>query len=71
MAWVYETVRDSKGVLSIPREEYEATLSEYFRLRGWDQNGIPTRETLHYYDLDDIADDLAARGVLEEESGAK
>ena len=69
--WVYETVRDSKGVLSIPREEYEATLSEYFRLRGWNQNGIPTRETLHYYDLDDIADDLAARGVLEEESGAK
>ena len=34
-----------KGAASgevIPREEFERRLSEYYRLRGWDEGGVPT-----------------------------
>ena len=47
----------------MPKEDFERTLSQYFALRGWDENGIPTRETLEKYGLKDIADELDARGV--------
>lgn len=30
----------------LDRQKFEAMLQEYFRLRGWDQNGIPKPETL-------------------------
>ncbi len=62
--WVHEEVKDKDGILSAPKEDYERTLSQYFELRGWDENGIPKRETLEHYGLTDIADELAARGVI-------
>ena len=36
---------------TIRREEFERTLDEYYRLRGWDENGIPKEETLKQLDL--------------------
>ena len=33
-------------------------LPEYYRLRGWDENGIPTKERLHSLGLGDLAQDL-------------
>lgn len=63
--WVYETIRDSNGVISMPKEDYERTLSQYFEMRGWDENGIPKRETLEKYGLEDIADELEERGVFD------
>jgi aldehyde:ferredoxin oxidoreductase len=35
----------SKGAV-IKREEFEAMLSEYYAVRGWTLDGVPTRETL-------------------------
>ena len=38
-----------KGAASgevVPKEEFERRLSEYYELRGWDENGIPTPEKL-------------------------
>lgn len=32
--------------------DFEAMLSRYCRLRGWDENGIPTPETLRRLELD-------------------
>lgn len=64
--WVYDELKDSQGILSAPKEDYERTLSQYFAMRGWDENGVPKRETLLAYDLADIADELAARGILSE-----
>jgi aldehyde:ferredoxin oxidoreductase len=53
-----------RGAL-VDRGEFEATREEYYRLRGWDAaTGLPTRETLRSLDLDDVADDLDARGLL-------
>jgi aldehyde:ferredoxin oxidoreductase len=30
----------------LPREEFEATLGKYYRIRGCDDSGVPTKETL-------------------------
>ncbi len=30
----------------LDRVEFEKALDEYYRLRGWDENGVPTREKL-------------------------
>lgn len=35
----------TKGVV-FPREEYEKMLNEFYELRGWDKEGIPTKEKL-------------------------
>jgi aldehyde:ferredoxin oxidoreductase len=45
----------------IPLEDVEFLLSAYYRARGWDDNGIPTRETLERVGLGDVADALERR----------
>ena len=30
----------------VNREDFEASLDVFYRLRGWDQNGVPTKETI-------------------------
>ena len=40
------------------REELDQMLDEYYRLRGWTDQGIPTEEKLHELGLDFVADDL-------------
>jgi len=37
---------------------------EYYRLKGWDERGIPTEETLRELGLDYVADDLKRRVIL-------
>jgi aldehyde:ferredoxin oxidoreductase len=44
----------------------EELLSTYYKYKGWNQNGIPTRERLHELDLDYVADDLEKRGILKD-----
>ncbi len=48
----------------IPREKLERLLDWYYEARGWDANGLPTRETLARLGLEDEADTLRAEGVL-------
>jgi aldehyde:ferredoxin oxidoreductase len=36
----------------------------YYKHRGWNNEGIPTRETLQEMDLDYIAEDLVQREIL-------
>ena len=43
----------------------EPMITEYYELRGWDgQTGLPTAEKLKELSLPEVADDLAARGLL-------
>ena len=42
----------------------EKLLSEYYKFKGWNENGIPTLETLHDLDLDYVAEDFIERGIL-------
>ena len=45
-------------------EDYDKLLDEYYRLRGCNQEGIPTREKLEQLGLPDVADDLEFHAVL-------
>ena len=44
----------------------ENILSTYYTFKGWNQNGIPTREKLEELDLGYVADDLEKRGILKD-----
>jgi aldehyde:ferredoxin oxidoreductase len=47
----------SKG-MHTPGDEFDGMLEEYYRLRGWDSNGIPSREKLTALGLEEAARDL-------------
>jgi aldehyde:ferredoxin oxidoreductase len=42
----------------VPREFFEKMLDEYYQLRGWTKNGIPTEETLKRLGLAEFAKDI-------------
>jgi benzoyl-CoA reductase subunit BamB len=39
-------------------------LDEYYRFKGWNSQGIPTRESLEELELGYVAEDFLARGIL-------
>jgi benzoyl-CoA reductase subunit BamB len=39
-------------------------LDTYYQFKGWNEEGIPTKESLHELGLDYVAQDFIARGVL-------
>jgi aldehyde:ferredoxin oxidoreductase len=45
-------------------------LDEYYTYKGWNRDGVPTRETLHELDLDYVYEDFVQRGILKEEAVA-
>ncbi|MEM4297851.1 MAG: aldehyde ferredoxin oxidoreductase C-terminal domain-containing protein, partial [Nitrososphaerota archaeon] len=53
----------SKGSV-LKRNKIEEVLGEYYRLRGWDELGIPTKERLITLGLEDVAADFKARGII-------
>jgi benzoyl-CoA reductase subunit BamB len=45
--------------------ELEAELlDEYYKLKGWNKEGIPTKESLHELGLDYVSEDFIQRGIL-------
>jgi aldehyde:ferredoxin oxidoreductase len=45
--WEAETIGPSKGMKSfVDNEDFEKSLDLYYELRGWDKDGVPTKETL-------------------------
>jgi aldehyde:ferredoxin oxidoreductase len=49
-----------KGV-KIDREKYDQMLSWYYELRGWDQNGVPTKDALEKTGLKRVSEELIGR----------
>jgi aldehyde:ferredoxin oxidoreductase len=47
----------------------EELLTTYYTYKGWNHDGVPTRERLHELDLDYVADDLEQRGILKDGQG--
>jgi benzoyl-CoA reductase subunit BamB len=39
-------------------------LDEYYKLKGWNNDGIPTKESLHELGLDYVSEDFIQRGIL-------
>ncbi len=55
----------SRKGMTVDRGEFEGLKSEYYRLRGWDSaTGRQTHGKLADLGLADVADELAARGLL-------
>ena len=55
----------SKVGTVVDKDKFEDMKSEYYELRGWDvETGLPTRAKLAELQLDDVAADLAGRGLL-------
>jgi aldehyde:ferredoxin oxidoreductase len=47
--------------------ELEANLlDEYYKFKGWNNEGIPTKETLHELGMDYVSVDLEQRGIFKE-----
>ena len=42
----------------------EKLLDAYYKFKGWDNQGIPTKETLQELDLGYVAEDLEQRGII-------
>jgi aldehyde:ferredoxin oxidoreductase len=50
---------------AVRNHEYEQKLlSDYYAYRGWNEEGIPMKETLDKLQLGFVADDLEERGIL-------
>ena len=50
--------------------ELEAKLLDaYYKFKGWNNEGIPTKETLQELDMDYVAEDLEQRGIIKNEQG--
>jgi len=48
----------------------ENLLDTYYKFKGWNSQGIPTRESLHELSLDYVAEDLVKRGILTDDEGS-
>ena len=47
--------------------ELEAQLLDaYYTFKGWNKDGVPTKETLHELALDDVREDFRQRGILKD-----
>ena len=46
------------------KEDINKLLTWYYSARGWNENGIPTKETLLSVGLTEVAEDLEAKGLL-------
>jgi benzoyl-CoA reductase subunit BamB len=42
----------------------EQLLDAYYKLKGWNQDGIPTKESLHELGLDYVSEEFLQRGIL-------
>ena len=50
----------------IPELE-EELLDTYYKLKGWNKEGIPTKESLHELGLDYVGEDFIKRGILSDD----
>ena len=46
-------------------------LDTYYKFKGWNDDGIPTKETLHDLGLDYVAEDFMERGILAEDGAGE
>jgi benzoyl-CoA reductase subunit BamB len=45
-------------------------LDTYYKFKGWNNEGIPTKESLHELDLDYVSEDFIKRGILTDSDDA-
>ena len=45
-------------------------LDTYYKFKGWNNDGIPSQESLHELDLDYVSEDFLKRGILTDDDGS-
>ena len=45
----------------------EKLLDEYYKMKGWNNDGIPTAESLNDLGLEFVSEDFLKRGILTED----
>jgi aldehyde:ferredoxin oxidoreductase len=48
----------------LDHSKFNKMISSYYKLRGWNYKGIPSKEELERLDLHDVRQDLENRGIL-------
>ena len=65
----YRGAKFSKGHQKIDTfRDIDNLLTWYYAARGWNENGIPTKETLEGAGLAKVAEDLENRGLIRDDS---
>jgi len=49
---------------TLNHDNFNRMIDEYYKIRGWNSEGIPTKERLDELDLDYVREDLERRGIL-------
>ena len=60
----FENPSPSSGAPPVDRSKFDSLMSTYYKLKGWDKDGLPTRSKLESLDMKDIADGLESCGLL-------
>ncbi len=45
----------------ISRRRFEEELDKYYQVRGWDEEGVPMKRTLHELELPEVAEDVGSK----------
>lgn len=53
---------------TLDHDRFNKWIDRYYEIKGWNSEGIPTRETLAALDLDYVIEDLRQRGILTDSS---
>jgi aldehyde:ferredoxin oxidoreductase len=56
---------------ALDRTNFSNAIDAYYELKGYNREGIPTKETLEELNLDDVHRDLVQRGILPDEEDKK
>lgn len=60
----FENPSPSSNAPPLDRKKFDALMRTYYQLKGWDEDGLPTRSKLEELYLKDVADELERRGLL-------
>ena len=61
--WYFQEKSERHGVTLDP-EKFADVLTEYYALRGWDENGVPRKDRLEALGMEYVVEELEARGML-------
>ena len=56
-----QAIREGDEIYVIDPDKFDKLLDEYYQVRGWDSQGIPTASTLSALGLEDIAEEINNR----------
>jgi len=69
--YFYETTKPPIQLGPIDRDIFNKTVDSYYKLKGYNKDGIPTKQALDEVGLDYVREDLVQRRILADEENKK